>query len=147
MTTARDRGSASITVVIFAIITMGLAGLVIDGGLAISQRERAADIAEQAARRVANNVDVSRLHDTGAAVIQADEAQCFASAQEIAVASGLPADAVSACTPDLVANTVTVGVRIRYRPLLSGMFFTGEFDAHGSATASPVVGATEEGAG
>ncbi|MGH3387587.1 MAG: pilus assembly protein TadG-related protein, partial [Actinomadura sp.] len=43
----RDRGTVSIFTVIFALFVILLAGLLVDGGLAIHARQRAADIAEQ----------------------------------------------------------------------------------------------------
>ncbi|MFD0070515.1 pilus assembly protein TadG-related protein, partial [Streptomyces sp. NPDC127574] len=45
-----DRGSGAGAVIIFALLFLSLSAFVIDGGMSISKRERAADIAEQAAR-------------------------------------------------------------------------------------------------
>jgi Flp pilus assembly protein TadG len=44
-----DRGSGAGAVIIFTLVFLSLSAFVIDGGLSISKRERAADIAEQAA--------------------------------------------------------------------------------------------------
>jgi uncharacterized membrane protein len=57
----RDRGSAALFVAIFAPAMIFMAGLVIDGGGALEARQRAADIAEQAARAAANRCDVVLL--------------------------------------------------------------------------------------
>lgn len=46
----RERGSVAMYVVLFTPAVFLLAGLLVDGGLAIHARQRAADMAEQAAR-------------------------------------------------------------------------------------------------
>jgi Flp pilus assembly protein TadG len=56
-----DRGSVSLWVIIFAFTTMALLILVVDGGQAINAKSRAADIAEQAARAAADDVNVAGL--------------------------------------------------------------------------------------
>jgi uncharacterized membrane protein len=58
---ARDRGSAALFVAVFAPAMLFLAGLVIDGGAALEVRQRAADIAEQAARAAGQECDVGLL--------------------------------------------------------------------------------------
>ena len=58
---ARERGSAALFVAIFAPAMIFLAGLVIDGGAALEVRQRAADIAEQAARAAGQECDVGLL--------------------------------------------------------------------------------------
>lgn len=58
---ARERGSAALFVAIFAPAMIFLAGLVIDGGAALEVRQRAADIAEQAARAGGQECDVALL--------------------------------------------------------------------------------------
>jgi Flp pilus assembly protein TadG len=58
---ARERGSAALFVAVFAPAMIFLAGLVIDGGAALEVRQRAADIAEQAARAAGQECDVGLL--------------------------------------------------------------------------------------
>jgi Flp pilus assembly protein TadG len=60
-----DRGSAALFVAVFAPAMIFMAGLVIDGGAALEARQRAADIAEQAARAGANQCDVALLRSAG----------------------------------------------------------------------------------
>ena len=55
------RGSAALFVAIFAPAMIFLAGLVIDGGAALEVRQRAADIAEQAARAAGQQCNVGLL--------------------------------------------------------------------------------------
>ena len=57
----RDRGSVSLWVVIFAFVTLALLILVVDGGQVIVAKSRAADIAEQAARAAADDIDPAAL--------------------------------------------------------------------------------------
>jgi hypothetical protein len=56
-----DRGSVSLWVVMFAFITMILLTLVVDGGQVMVAKARAADIAEQAARASADDIDPASL--------------------------------------------------------------------------------------
>jgi Flp pilus assembly protein TadG len=57
----RDRGSISLWVVIFTFTTLALLILVVDGGQTMNAKSRAADIAEQAARAAADDVNVGDL--------------------------------------------------------------------------------------
>lgn len=68
---ARDeRGSVAFIVVMWSVVVLALAGLVIDGSLMISQKERAADLAAQAARAQAENLNLGELRSTGLTEIQ-----------------------------------------------------------------------------
>jgi Flp pilus assembly protein TadG len=60
-----ESGSVAFIVVMWSVVVIALAGLVIDGSLMISQKERAADLAAQAARAQAENVDLNLLRTTG----------------------------------------------------------------------------------
>ena len=62
---ASERGSVALFVAIFAPAMIFLAGLVIDGGSALEAKQRAADIAEQAARAAAGQCDVALLRSIG----------------------------------------------------------------------------------
>src|ERR1035438_2168007 len=66
-----QRGSIAVFTVIFAIAVIFLTALILDGGIAMNAKERAADIAEQAARAAAGNIDVKALRATGTAAIGA----------------------------------------------------------------------------
>lgn len=60
-----ERGSAALFVAVFALPMFFLAGLVIDGGAALEARQRAADIAESAARAGGNQCSVDLLRSAG----------------------------------------------------------------------------------
>ena len=56
-----DRGSVSVWVVIFAAISLLMLALVVDGGQVMIAKTRAADIAEQAARAAADDINQADL--------------------------------------------------------------------------------------
>ena len=139
-----QRGSFTFAVIFWALMTMILAGLVIDGGLAISERQRAGDIAEQAARAGADALDLNALR---AGKYQLDPTGACDQARAVITASGL-ATAALTCDPigsltlatGQVVPTMTVHVRIKYAPILIGIFYSGQFVADATATAHPQPG-------
>ena len=58
---AGDRGSVAVFTVVFAIAVIFLTALIVDGGNAMNARERAADIAGQAARAAADDISPATL--------------------------------------------------------------------------------------
>jgi hypothetical protein len=64
-----DRGSVSVFVVFFTIIVLFLMVMLVDLGDVMNAKERAADIAEQAARAGADSLNLQSLHTSGAVVI------------------------------------------------------------------------------
>jgi Flp pilus assembly protein TadG len=57
-----DRGSVAVFTAVFAFTVLLLLGLLVDGGNALNARERAADIAEQAARAAVTDLSIGDLH-------------------------------------------------------------------------------------
>lgn len=57
----RESGSATYIVIMWAVVMWLLLSVVVDVGLAISERERAADLANAAARAEAQNLDPTQL--------------------------------------------------------------------------------------
>lgn len=130
-----ERGSISLFVVFFAMAALALASLLVDVGNAINAQERAADLAEQAARAAANAIDVASLR-TGTVTI--DQATACASAQALiqtyATTSGIQAAMTQPCaypTP----RQVTVYVSITTTPLISTFFGSFTMRAHETACA------------
>jgi Flp pilus assembly protein TadG len=72
--TGSDRGTVSMFTVLLTPTVFILAGLLFDGGLAIHARQRAYDIAEQAARVAANDIDEQKLRATGTVQINGADA-------------------------------------------------------------------------
>ena len=137
-----DRGSGAAAVLIFAIVFMALAAFVVDGGLSISKRERAADIAEQAARYAAQDIDVEALRNAppGSQPV-INDADCDARVKDFAQQSGLDANDVagSGCTLAR-ADRVEVTIQLTYRPVLTGFFYNHDIVVHGTAAAESVTG-------
>jgi len=136
-----DRGSGAGAVIIFALVFISLSAFVIDGGLSISKRERAADIAEQAARYAAQDIDLDSLYENenGAAPINFGncDARVKAFAREMDM-SGADIAATHCMAAD--AQQVEVEVQLTYSPVFTGMFYGGDVVVHGQAVAENQVG-------
>jgi Flp pilus assembly protein TadG len=129
-----ERGSVAFIVVMWSIVVVALAGLVIDGSLMISQKERAADLAEQAARAQAQNLNPDELRATGQAEIEIASADgvCMLAKQYVAanvvrdgqaeLDTGAAATSGAGCALDPAQpepnNSVTVCVAVTYHTVL-----------------------------
>ncbi|MGH3209250.1 MAG: pilus assembly protein TadG-related protein, partial [Trebonia sp.] len=124
----RDNGSISLWLVIFTFTTLALLILVVDGGQTMNAKSRAADIAEQAARAAADDVNVVNLR---AGTLDLDTAACDlqsgpAAKMVTSYANGVPGATakLTECTPstrDVGGNpslTVTATVQLSVRPAL-----------------------------
>lgn len=130
-----ERGSISMFVVIFTIAVLLLAGLVYDGGLAIAARQRAADIAEEAARAGANAVDTDALRE--GAPLQLDPNQACANASELVRRDG--DGSMTGCDVDLVDPSVLhVQVHVTVQPVLLALFHFPAFQATADASSNPL---------
>jgi Flp pilus assembly protein TadG len=136
-----DCGSGAGAVIIFALVFISLSAFVIDGGLSISKRERAADIAEQAARYAAQDIDLNDLYENenGPAPInfQNCDARVKAFAREMDMSG---ADIAATHCVAANAQQVQVEVQLTYSPVFTGMFYGGDVVVHGRATAENQVG-------
>lgn len=136
-----DRGSGAGAVIIFALVFLSLSAFVIDGGMSISKRERAADIAEQAARYAAQDIDREALYDNegGPAPINYEncDARVKAFAREMDM-SGADIAATHCVAAD--ADQVQVEVQLTYSPVFTGMFYGGDVIVRGEAVAENEVG-------
>ncbi|HEX6469072.1 MAG TPA: pilus assembly protein TadG-related protein [Streptosporangiaceae bacterium] len=136
---AKDRGTFSLFTAIFAVFVIMLAGLVVDGGLAIHARERAADIAEQAARAGADDIDLGALRATGEPSV--DTATACEKARDLAASY---ADQISSWTCDPSPEQVSVRITIQVEPqLLDIIPGLGPFTMTSTATARPERGGDE----
>lgn len=140
----RDRGSGAIAVVIFALLFLALAAFVVDGGMTVAKRERAADLAEQAARAAAQDIDVEALR--GAADLGAtapiNYRNCDQDIRRFLIVAGLGSDDVKAshCVAPTDTEQVTVEVQLTYQPMMSGFFLNGDQHAKGVASAQSLTG-------
>jgi Flp pilus assembly protein TadG len=124
----RDRGSVSLWVVIFAFTTLALLVLVVDGGQSMNAKSRAADIAEQAARAAADDVDVNQLRTGDIALGNGacDLNEGPAAALVADYAAGVPGATakLTGCTPSVTevnggpTLAVTATVQLSVRPAL-----------------------------
>ncbi|MFF4837890.1 TadE/TadG family type IV pilus assembly protein [Streptomyces sp. NPDC001315] len=136
-----DRGSGAGAVIIFALVFLSLSAFVIDGGMSISKRERAADIAEQAARFAAQDIDREALYDNenGPAPINYqncnNRVKTFAREMDM---TGVDIAASHCVAAD--AQQVQVEIQLTYSPVFTGMFYGGNVVVHGQAVAENEVG-------
>jgi Putative Flp pilus-assembly TadE/G-like len=131
-----DRGSISLFVVFFAIAALMLASLLVDLGSAVNAQERAADLAEQAARAAANDINVASLRNAaGPPVIDQGTACGRAAAliQGYTASSGITAAMGQCGFPS--ARQVTVYVSVTTTPLISAMLGKFTMTAHETACA------------
>ncbi|WP_084338536.1 TadE/TadG family type IV pilus assembly protein [Actinomadura oligospora] len=136
----RDRGTITLYIVLFTPAVFVLAGLLLDGGRAIHARQRAADMAEQAARAGANQIDTNALRENGK--VQIDTQTACASAYSLLDDYGQQVDARS-CDP--TQDEVRVSVRITVHPQLLGIIpGMGSFHMTSDASAHPVTADTPQ---
>jgi Flp pilus assembly protein TadG len=130
-----DEGAATIFVVALSVMLFVVAGLVVDGGLAINARGRAADDAEQAARAGAQKIDVETLRATGQVVL--NQAEAAAAAQEFL--AGRPTEYAPVAV-QVEGNVVTVQVHTVEDTAILGLIGINQFDVNAAASSEPVVG-------
>ncbi|GAB3152025.1 hypothetical protein GCM10027161_52940 [Microbispora hainanensis] len=136
----RERGSMSVFVVLFSGVVFLLAGLLVDGGAAMNARLKAADIAEQAARAAADQIDVETLRATGEVRLLADEGAVCGEAEKITADQGADGVRMTECTVGGGQADVTVGVSVHWDAFfLSALGFAGS-DMEAEATAAPDAG-------
>jgi Flp pilus assembly protein TadG len=133
-----DRGTVAMFTTIFAVFVLMLAGLLVDGGLTIHARQRGADIAEQAARAAADEIDLDELRSTGRARIMASDAPCRRARLLVAKYPEVTEPAKCAVSAD--RQTAYVTVRITVHPQLLGAFGFPDMTMTSSASAHPQEG-------
>jgi Flp pilus assembly protein TadG len=136
-TERREAGTATVFVVGMALVLFICAGLVIDGGLAINARMRAADDAEQASRLAADSIDVDLLRSTGEIVIDADLARQRASGY---LQSRGYAPGNYRVEPDPDTGAVRVRVRNTTNSLILSLVSIPTFTVNAAATSTPETG-------
>ncbi|MFJ9158159.1 pilus assembly protein TadG-related protein [Streptomyces griseoviridis] len=136
-----DRGSGAGAVIIFALVFLSLSAFVIDGGMSISKRERAADIAEQAARYAAQDIDLDALYEDQGGAAPINFQNCDARVRIFARTMDLSGADIAA-THCVAANAdeVQVEVQLTYAPVFTGLFYKGAVVVHGDAVARNEVG-------
>ncbi len=131
----RDAGAMSVFVIGMSLVLFGVAGLAIDVGRVINARDRAYDVAEQAARKGADQINVTTLRVSGVVVL--DQGQAGAAARSyVSSNSGYSLDGPITTT----ATTVTVPLKATLPTSLLSLVGINDLDIKASATASAVTG-------
>ncbi len=99
-----EDGMVTAFVVIFTLALLAMAGLVLDGGLALAAKVHAIDDAQAAARAGAQAIDIPLYRSTG--TITLDPAQAVADAQGFLAVAG--EHGTVTVTGETVAVTVTI---------------------------------------
>jgi len=131
---AGDAGAVTVILLLLSGAFLAFAGLVWDGGRAITARQHAADLAEQAARAGADDLDVAAARRQGIDAIDAPQAITDACRYVRVTALG------AQCTATATATAVTVRVTTRTPTVLLGLVGLSSLTTRGSATAGAVRG-------
>jgi Flp pilus assembly protein TadG len=134
-----EAGAATVFVVAFAVVLLVMAGLVVDGGLAINARQRVADDVEQAARAGSQHLDEAALRNEG--LVRIDPGPAQQTAREFLARRDYPASGVSVSA---TAQRVTVSAEIEQRTTLLSLIFIDHFTVRAQGQARPAVGITGE---
>ncbi|WP_433619095.1 hypothetical protein ACQP2P_11290 [Dactylosporangium sp. CA-139114] len=111
---------------------LGVAGLVLDGGLALAAKVQALDVAQAAARAGAQQLDLMQYRTTNVAVL--DSVRASAAARSWLAAAGVDGDATATTT------TVTVTVRRASNTQLLQLVGVDQLHVSATATATAVQG-------
>jgi Flp pilus assembly protein TadG len=128
-----DRGSISLYFAIITLAALVMAGLVIDGGAALATRERAADLATQAARAGASALTPTSLRNNPTS-LTADPAGATRAADAVL------SDGDATGTVTITGDTVTVTAHVpRHTVILSAVGLR-DISQTATASATSVVG-------
>jgi Flp pilus assembly protein TadG len=134
----RERGSISIVALVIGGALFGAAGLVIDGGAAVTAAAHASDIAQDAARAGAIAGGIPRAD--GGVVLDEERARSAATAW-LATQGIDPASAEIIMAPGLIKVTV----HQRRQTNLLRLVGVSELDVSGDGAARPAAGINKEG--
>lgn len=135
-----EEGSFTFAVLIWVLMAFTLMTLVIDGGMSISAKEQAADVADAIARNVANDVNIGTLRSTGEVELNNADGDCLEKdITRITDVSGLSSGTVSAPQDNckVAGSSVTVTVSVVYSPLLWGSTVNTSATAYATAVTAP----------
>ena len=139
MSRREEFGQVTVFVAIFMVALIGLAGLVIDGGVALAARRRAFNEAQAAARAGAQALDVELYRRSGERRIDQDAARANV-ASYMAHADPSASYSISFPAPD----AVFVDEHFEQSLNILTVFGVGSITARGSGSARTVHGITQE---
>lgn len=137
VTASGDRGSIALYFAIITVAALAMAGMVIDGGAALATRERAADVATQAARAGADSLTPGSLR-TGPGTFQIDPVAAQQAAQRVFTAAGATG------TVAIVGDTVMARATIGKRTVLLSAVGLSDITQTASASARPIYGGAQQ---
>lgn len=138
----RDRGAVMFWVVPIMIGLIAMAGLIVDGGNAISARQRAADVSQQAARAGADALSPTALHDANPSDLSADPGAARAAAQRVLDSAGITNPTVM-----ISGDSVTVSVTVHEKTQVLSAFGLNDISGSASSTATALHGSNTGGTG
>jgi Flp pilus assembly protein TadG len=136
----REQGQITVFVVVVMVALLAVAGLVYDGGQALAAKTTAIDIAQEAARAGAQQVNLASFRATGQVVLDAPAAQAAAQAYLAGTGTG---DTV---TVSVTGDTVTVTVAHVQPTVFLGLIGIRALHVTGTATAAAESGVAGPGA-
>jgi len=134
--TSDDRGQVTVLVLPLLVALLAVAGLVIDGGNALAGRQQAANLAEQAARIGADQLDPDSLRSPGPARVDTAAAR--------AAAAGYLTGQGRTGRVDVEGGTVTVTITITRRTTLLGLVGVRRLTVTAHASARSIGGIRHE---
>jgi Flp pilus assembly protein TadG len=138
----RERGALMFWVVPIMIGLIAMLGLIVDGGNAIAARERAADVAQQAARAGADTLSPAALHASDPTDLTADPGAVRAAAQRVLATAG-----ISNPTVVVTGESVTVSVTVHEKTQILSAFGLNDVSGSATSTATALHGSNTGGTG
>ena len=131
-----EQGQITVFAVLIMTALLAVAGLVYDGGRALAAKTTAIDIAQEAARAGAQQVNLAVFRATGQVVLDVPAAQAAAQAYLAATGTG------DTATVTVTGDTVTVAVSSVQHTVFLGLIGIQALHVSGTATAAAESGIT-----
>jgi hypothetical protein len=135
----RERGSVGLFLAITMVGVLAMLGLVVDGGAALAARQRAYDLAEQAARAGADALAGVSLRIGAPVDLGADPSRARAAAEAVLSAGGATGEV------EIGTGEVRVTARVARRAAVLSAFGIGDLSQTATATATPLHGTNTTG--
>ena len=131
-----EQGQITVFAVVIMAALLAVAGLVYDGGRALAAKTTAIDIAQEAARAGAQQINLAVFRATGQVVLNGPAAQAAAQAYLAATGTG------DTATVTVTGDTVTVAVSSVQHTVFLGLIGIQALHVTGTATAAAESGIT-----
>jgi Flp pilus assembly protein TadG len=131
-----EQGQITVFVVVIMVALLAVAGLVYDGGRALAAKTTCIDIAQEAARAGAQQVNLATFRASGQVMLDASAAQAAAQAYLAGTGTG------DTATVTVAGDTVTVAVSSGQPTVFLGLIGIRSLHVTGTATATAESGIT-----